>query len=73
MDIFKSLDLKILYILSWEMVLTNLELKIILKYGKVQTSGIKMPEYLPNIVHFDVLKKQSLYVVSPIYMCISSF
>lgn len=55
------------------MVLTNLELKIILKYGKVQTSGIKMPEYLPNIVHFDVLKKQSLYVVSPIYMCISSF
>ena len=43
------------------MVLTNLELKIILKYGKIQTSGIKMPEYLSNVVHFDVLKKQSLY------------
>ena len=42
------------------MVLTNLELKIIVKYGKIQTSDIKMPEYLPNIVHFDVPKKQSI-------------
>ena len=72
-DIFKSQILKILCILSGEMVLTNLELKIVVKYGKIQTSGNKMPEYLPNIVHFDVPKKQSLYVVSPIYMCSLSF
>lgn len=39
----------------------------------IQKSSIKMPEYLPEVFHFDVFKKQSQYIVSPICMHIVPF